>query len=149
MERLKIGSWIIDVDVNQTKAFYNRQPLITQDWNSIYEENYVLACDTFPQEVKELFHSLGINPRKLGEVNEYKENEDGSHLYGGFYFIVGRIISGPDFWKNTEEGVIPNFGTINGIQIAFTDELAMTPNEELPKPVIQLEFQLNIPWLLN
>jgi len=50
---------------------------------------------------------------------------------------------------DTEEGSMPNFETINGVQIAFTDELAMTPDKDLPKPVIQLEFQLNVPWLLN
>ncbi|AGK53674.1 hypothetical protein [Bacillus sp. 1NLA3E] len=150
MEQLKIGSWTIEVDVANTKAFYDRQPPITQNWNSVFEQNYVLACDTFPQEVKDLFHSLGVDPHKQGEVNEYKENEDGSHIYGGFYFIVGKIISGPDFWINTEDDSMPNFETVSGIQIAFTDELAMTPDEEdLQPPVIQLEFQLNIPWLLN
>ena len=149
MDRLKIGSWVIEVDVNKTKAFYDKQPLITQDWDSVFEENYVLACETFPQEVRVLFNSLGIDPRKQGEVNEYEKHEDGFHIYGGFYFIVGKIISGPDFWVNTEEGSMPNFETINGVQIAFTDELAMTPDKDLPKPVIQLEFQLNVPWLLN
>jgi hypothetical protein len=39
--------------------------------------------------------------------------------------IVGRMMCGPDFCVHTEEGEIPNFETINGIQIAFTDELAM------------------------
>lgn len=149
MEQLKIGSWIIEVDGNQTKAFYDNQPLITQDWDSIFEENYVLACETFPQKVKDFFNSLGIDPRKQGEVNEYKENEDGTHVYGGFYFIVGKILSGPDFWVNTDKGPTPNFDSISGIQIAFTNELAMAPEANFPKPVIQLEFQLNVPWLLN
>lgn len=149
MERLKIGSWVIEVDVNKTKAFYDKQPLITQDWDSVFEENYVLASETFPQEVKDIFNSLGIDPCKQGEVSEYKKNKDGSHIYGGFYFIVGKIISGPDFWIYTEEGSMPNFETINGIQIAFTDKLAMSPDEDLPNPVIQLEFKLNVPWLLN
>ena len=147
MDQLKIGSWIIEVDVNKTKAYYAKQPLITKDWDS--EENYVLACKTFSKEVKDFFNTLGIDPRKQGEVNEYKENEEGSHIYGGFYFTVGKIISGPDFLVHTEEGSMPNFETINGIQIAFTDELAMPPGEDLPKPVIQLEFQLKVPWLLN
>jgi len=39
MDRLKIGSWVIEVDVNKTKAFYDKQPLITQDWDSVFEEN--------------------------------------------------------------------------------------------------------------
>jgi hypothetical protein len=149
MDQLKLGSWIIEVDVKKTKAYYDKQPLITEDWDSVFEKNYVLACETLPQEVKDLFNSLGIDPRKQGEVNEYEEKEDGSHVYGGFYFIVGNIISGPNFWVNTEDGLMPNFETINGIQIAFTDQLAMPPDEALPKPQLQLEFQLNVPWLLN
>jgi hypothetical protein len=149
MERLKIGSWIIEVDISKTKAFYEKQPLLTEEWDSDFEQNYVLACEKFSKDVKDFFYSLGVDPRKQGEVSEYKENKDGTHIYGGFYFIVGNIISGPDFWINTVEGLTPNFETVNGMQIAFTNELAMTPDDELPKPVIQLEFQLNVPWLLN
>lgn len=149
MERLKIGSWIIEVDISKTKAFYEKQPLITEEWDSDFDQNYVLACEKFPKEVKDFFHSLGVDPRKQGEVSEYKENKDGTHIYGGFYFIVGSIISGPDFWVCTEEGLTPNFEKVNGMQIAFTNELALTPDVELPEPAIQLEFQLNVPWLLN
>jgi hypothetical protein len=46
-----------------------------------------------------------------------------------FYFIVGKIISGPDFCVNAEEGSMPNFETIKGM--------------------IQLEFQLNALWFIK
>ncbi|MEH7454184.1 hypothetical protein [Gottfriedia acidiceleris] len=66
------------------------------------------------------------------------ENEDGTHLYGGFYHIVGRIIDGPKLWECTEKN----------ISIGFSEDLRLVP-ENFPKPIIQFEFEMNIKWLLN
>lgn len=98
-----------------------------------------------------IFNLLGIDPRKEGEVYECFENEDGTHLYGGFYHIVGRVIDGPDLWKPTEKDSdvsSPNFEKYNSIKIGFNKDLALVP-DDFPKPVIQFEFQMNVPWLLN
>ncbi|MBT2661455.1 hypothetical protein [Bacillus sp. ISL-45] len=67
MERLQ------RVDINKTKAYYEKQSLITEEWDSDLEQNYDLACETFPHEVKDFFNSLGIDPHKQGKVNQYKE----------------------------------------------------------------------------
>ncbi len=48
-------------------------------------------------------------------------------------------------WLNKSHQPYATTYAVNGIQIAFTNELA----KGLPKPVIQLEFQLNVPCLLH
>jgi hypothetical protein len=108
----------------------------------------VLACDTFPKKIMNIFNLLGIDPRKEGEVYECLENEDGTQLYGGFYHIVGRIVYGPDLGiPNEVEKEFYSLGH-NEIEIGFNKDLALVPNA-FPRPVIQFEFQMNVPWLLS
>lgn len=82
---------------------------------------------------------------------ECVKNEDGTHLYGGFYHIVGRIIEGPNGWIPANEGsevVTPHYVTQYGLEIGFSKDVALVP-EGFPSPVIQFEFQMNVPWLLS
>jgi len=151
MKQIKLGSWIIEVDLRKTKKFYDEYYLITEGCDCDYCANYVLACDKFPQEITELFNSLGIDPRKEGEVSQYMENQDGTHLYGAFYHIVGNIIEGPKLWgPTTEESEVssPNFVEHSGVEIGFSEDLALVP-EGFPTPTIQFEIQMNVPWLLS
>jgi hypothetical protein len=145
------GPWEIEVDVDRTKEFYDKYHLITEDCECIYCANYVLACDNFPQDIKGLFGSLGIDPRKEGEISQYTENNDGTHLYGAFYHIVGRIIRGPELWVPTQKGSevsSPNFAELKNIGAGFTQDLSLVP-EEFPLPAIQFEIEIDVPWLLK
>lgn len=67
MEQMKFGPWIIEVDVGKTKEFYDKFHLISEDCNCSYCANYMLICDKFPREIKELFDSLGVDPCKEGK----------------------------------------------------------------------------------
>ncbi|MGP1908009.1 hypothetical protein ACTSEZ_07540 [Metabacillus sp. JX24] len=148
MEQIKVGSWLIEIDLIKTKEFYQKFHLITEDCGCDYCSNYVLACDSFPKNIKNTFNLLGIDPRKEGEVYELIDNEDGTHLYGGFYHIVGKIIDGPDIWKPSEETVdFPTLGR-NDMEIGFNKDLALVPSS-FPRPVIQFQFEMNVPWLLS
>jgi hypothetical protein len=150
MEQIKVGSWLIEIDVIKTKEFFQKYHLITEDCGCDYCSNYVLTCDSFPKDIMNTFNILGIDPRKEGEIYECIDNEDGIHLYGGFYHIVGRIIDGPDLWKpseETEEFSSPHHIDHNHIEIGFSKKLTLVP-DNFPKPVIQFEFEMNVPWLL-
>jgi len=101
MRQITIGSWTIEVDISSTKEFYDKYHLITEGCSCDFCANYVLASENFSPDIKYLFNSLGIDPRKEGEVSELMENKDGTHLYGAFYHIVGRIIKGPKLLVST------------------------------------------------
>ncbi|WP_026691028.1 hypothetical protein [Alteribacter aurantiacus] len=142
MEQILFGSWAIEVDVRKTKEFYDQYHLITDDCNCDYCSNYVLACSTFSSELNALFHSLGIDPRKEGEVSEYTKNQDGTHLYGVFYHVRGKIVDGPTDWQPIKMNGQPV------CEIRLSNELDLVP-VRFPKPAIQLEVQMNVPWLLR
>lgn len=149
MNRIKIGRYVLEIDINQTKQFYENHHLITEDCDCDYCTNYIVACDTFSPEVKHLFDLLGIDPRKEGEVFEYMVNQDGTHLYGAFYHIVGKIIDIPQIQIPTTSGDGVSTPISDGIEIGFREEdLDLVP-DDFPKPTVQFEIQLNIPWLLR
>jgi hypothetical protein len=152
MKIMNIGDWILEVDVERTKDFYQAYHQITEGCDCLFCKNFVTAVELLPKPVLDLFRSLGIDPTKEGEVSEYCENEDGTHLYGGFYHIVGQLISGPECWvKTSEEG--SHLATINLIEISgftfgFTYGISLLP-DGFPEPALQLEFQGSIPWMLD
>lgn len=146
MKRLRIGSWTIEVDVDKTKEFYDNYHSIIEDCTCEFCANYVLACDKFPSAWIDLFESLGIDPRKEGEVSHYIKNEDGTNFYGAFYHIVGNIIEGPLIEKGNESSL--SFIKYNGLKIGFNEDLSLVPTA-FPKPIIQFEVQLNVPWILS
>lgn len=151
MKRIKMGAWVIEVDMDKTLDFYTDYHLITEDCTCDYCANYVLACTDFPSMYKGVFDSLGIDPRKEGEISHYMEKDNGTHLYGVFYHIVGRIIKGPQLWVPTQKGSevsSPHFATYHGIELGFSEDLMLLP-EGFPEPAIQFEMEVTIPWLLS
>jgi hypothetical protein len=146
MKIMKFGIWTIEIDVSKTKRFYDNYHLITEDCQCDYCANYVLACDKFPLEIKELFNSLGIDPRKEGEVSHYLENQDKTHFYGAFYHIAGKIIEGPT--TENSELLSPNFFENTKVDICFSEELTLVP-EGFPTPTIQFEIHMNFPWFVT
>jgi hypothetical protein len=44
-----------------------------------------------PTEILAIFNSLGIDPMKEGEVSVLYKNDDGTHVYDGFYAFTDKI----------------------------------------------------------
>lgn len=152
MKQITIGDWKLEVDVEKTKDFYQSYHQITEGCECLYCKNFVNAIEIMPKPVLDFFQSLGIDPTKEGEVSEYYEKEEGMHLYGGFFHIVGELISGPDCWVATSEEV-SHLATnkmieINDFKFGFTHGISSLP-EGFPKPTLQLEFEGIIPWVLK
>jgi hypothetical protein len=144
MKRIQISNWIIDVDVEKTKEYYNRIT-VEKGCNCIYCRNYIKCCETFPKEVLEFYKMLGIDPKKEGEFMEFGI-EDDKHLYMCFYHFVGRIVKRASDKIRTWDDL--NIIEVNDTEFTFTNNLDLVP-EEFPKPVLQLEFAVKLPWLLE
>jgi hypothetical protein len=159
LNTLRILDWIVEVDKEKTRSVCAELPQISDDenCNCIHCRNWVEACSYFSEPVNVFFGQLGIDPTKEGEISWVCVNDDGSHLYQGFYHFVGRLIEGPDcmvpFPFGNEEFHGHNIvlqSLTNELRIGFTEKISLRPGDEtFPEPILQLEFNMDIPWVLE
>ncbi|MBQ2957410.1 MAG: hypothetical protein IJE08_13215 [Clostridia bacterium] len=147
------GSYRIDVDVEKTRAFYDRAATITEGCKCSGCRNYEAWAKSLSEEPKGIMGEMGVRPEKPAEAFVNGENADGSMFYGGWYHLCGRILEGGSSCRNDlerdyqiDELCFEELG--NGFRAAFTDHIALL-EEGFPEPAIQMEIMADIPWLLN
>ena len=94
-----------------------------------------------------------IDMKKAREVYVNCTNADGSVLYGGFYHICGKIISGKSTWvpANPNHAYFDENKTLaitKEFRVFFEDRCSLL-NDSFPLPAIQLEIISDIPWVLD
>lgn len=142
MDVNEFHEWLVEVDVQKTRAFYSTRPTWSETCECTYCKNFVMVChyERLPKWLSSLLQSLGIDPsRDEGEIWQYVDNEKGTHSYGGFYHVVGRILKENPNFQEWSAG--------DNIHIKFTNKLDLI-SQGFPRPAIQVEFLANIPWLL-
>lgn len=148
----EFGQYIIDIDTEKTKLFYNTYRNITEGCSCPGCRNYVAAVATLPPEVVGVFTNLGVDMKKVCEVYVCCTSIDKTLLYGGFYHICGNMLSGKSVWVSTapsmshqEESRV--FRITNDFCISFQNECHCLESN-FPQPVLQMEISANIPWVL-
>lgn len=144
MKTVYLQDWILKIDVEKTKEYYD-SITVEDGCDCDYCKNYIKACETFSKEVTDFYTMLGIEPRKEGEFMEFETDTD-KHLYMGFYHLVGEIVKRPN--KGADKWDDANIIKIGNVKFTFTDKLDLVP-DNFPKPVIQLGFEVMLPWLLE
>lgn len=130
MVELELGRWIVRLDKEKTKDFYDKFHFITDDCSCDYCVNYVKATAFLPQKLLNIFMQLGIDPRKEGKIYHCCDNENGTHLYGGFYHIIGELITGDDCWEKASDSTSNDrfLKMEDGYSIGFTRDVALVPD---------------------
>jgi hypothetical protein len=85
-----------------------------------------------------LLHKFGIDPAQPAEIVHYSASQDGTHHYGWWYHLVGQIISGTESLVDFAQGM----------QVEFRSKDELAP-EDFPRPIVQVEFFANLPWVLE
>ena len=149
MEQVKVLDWLLEIDKEMTISVYNQLPTTAEDCPCSYCKNYVAASTSFPAEFLSLLDDLGVDPSKASEVYEICENENGTHLYGGFYHLVGRIVDGQDVKipiENTRK--IELSPLTKDVKIGFTTDLSLVP-EQFSGSILQMEFFGDVLWVIE
>lgn len=136
MKKINQGPWLLNVDIERTRQFYEQFYLITDSCACDSCIHYVEQCATFSEDTKAFFSMLAIDPSKEGEVFVIMENEDGTETYSAFYHIVGEIVDGP---SSEADWVVHKDFTFH-----FTTKLDLVP-EDFPTPIIQVQLEMNLP----
>ena len=147
------GNYTIDIDVEKTRQIYQRLPLITQRCDCDGCRNFEKAVDILPKAVRTFFDDLGVDLKRIVERYVNCKNKDGTLLYGGFCHVCGTLIQGENAWVN----IFPNHSYYNpdlayhlddNFFLSFQEECLMV-EEQFEAPMLQIEFEANIPWVLN
>ncbi len=124
MKEIRIGDQTIRYDRAATAAKYaDMQNGDAEACGCVFCRNFAHQRDlVYPATFRQLLCELGIDPRKEGEVFEYGPAGDGCRLYGGWFYLVGELVTANDrnprppdsnsftFWFTTNCPDAPAFG---------------------------------------
>jgi hypothetical protein len=152
--KASIARWQIDYDADATRARYAQVAQGSQITCSCSDcRNFAAALEhAFPPPVRDILDQLGIDQSKPAEVYTTGEVDSDFQQYSGWFHFVGCIESGADAWRQVDEegksftGEFEPFGT--HFRIGFTSRIALLPEPFQSDPVVQLEFQTFVPWVL-
>lgn len=138
MQVLEHVGWVVEFDAEATRrAYAAARPIGPEACGCAHCRNFILARQrAYPPELAAFASAVGIEP--LTETETYDTGlpaagESGSRVAGGFFHFVGRVLHDPatadeSFWMFAGRDLLPgSFGTL---------------------PVVQVEFQFAVPWLL-
>lgn len=153
--RFDLGSVSLDVDVKRTKEYYQTAPGLLCSCPGC--RNFDRAAEHLPARVSAFFHSLGIDPRKPAEVYVNYTEDNGMLRYGGFYHLCGAMLRGEggrDSIESAPGGHTSVWNRETSCRItehfhaAFSQAIALL-EENFPEPVLQMEIDASLPWLLT
>lgn len=149
----KFSQYIIDVDIEKTKQFYNSQRFISEGCNCSGCCNFEKVADYLAPEITSFFNNLGIEVKKITEIYVNCTNADNTLYYAGFTHVCGEIISGESAWVTNSSNLLyldedKMFNVTDDFKVHFQNECHLL-KEGFPSPAIQLEIIADLPWVLN
>jgi hypothetical protein len=141
-----VGRWQIDHDPELTRRCFAQVP-VGSGCDCAYCRNFNVGASQFlPADFQLLAAALGVDVAKPAELLHYCRNESGLYLTGGWFHLVGSIVSGADMVQDSKECSFERL--VPGFEIGFTAKVALVPEAFRSYPLIQLEFQTGVPWIL-
>ena len=153
----RFGDYTLDIDVERTRAFYAREDVKTTGEQCVCQgcQNYDKAILAASDTVADFLRSLGIDPRKPAEVFDVmggQLDENGQVLYNGFYHICATRLEGEDAWVHTSANSMHldedrMYAVGDSFKVSFEEQVLLL-HKEFPAPVLQMEIDTHLPWVL-
>lgn len=142
---VSIGSVTLDVDLPATRSFYETiAGYVPCDCPGC--QNFPEAVHHMPQPLREKLISLGINLIKPTEQWVNTPSADGkSAMYGGFYHVCGKIVDGEEPFTT---GSVNTSTPTQDFVLSVHTRADLLPRD-FSAPVVQIEFECWLPWLLE
>ena len=126
---------------------------VSQNCNCDGCRNFEKYIDILPKAIISFFDTLGVDLRKVAECCVYCKNDDITLLYGGFCHICGALIQGESAWIKSSDAsshydVNLAYHIDDSFSVSFQEECLLI-EEQFDAPVLQVEFEARIPWLLD
>ncbi len=152
----RFADYVLDVDVERTRAFYSREDVKVSSAQCVCQgcQNYDGAILSAPETVLDFLRSLGIDPRKPAEVYDVmgQLDEDGKVRYNGFYHVCGVRLQGENAWVSIVKDMMHldenrMYAVDESFKVSF-EEKAIMIHQAFPEPVLQMEIDARLPWVL-
>lgn len=150
---LELGNYILDIDVERTRSFYNQARSITDACNCQGCRNYVKWALSVSDEPSISFQRMGVALDKPSEIYVNTRNKDGSLFYGGFYHLCGKILKGEDVWNEFDSNCraldeARFVALTENFKIAFSRDIELL-EKGFPTPAVQMEILANVDFVLS
>jgi hypothetical protein len=141
MTEMRIGDQTIRCDRNATAEVYGSlEHGFAEECGCIFCKNFAAQRNqVYPASFRALLEQLGIDPNKEGEAFEYGPVEDGCHLYGGWFYFVGEMVTAGERNCNAPDS--------HYFESFFT---AAHPRNRAFRggPMLAIEFTTHVKWVL-
>lgn len=136
MTEFVFGSYRLEVDVEATRAWYDRYGDATGGCDCAYCRNFAAAVGDLPPQVEAFLEPLGLSLRRPGDASECGPAE-GGRLYTPLWHLAGRLL---------EKGKEPIL-LAQGVNAWFTTGQGPFLRN-FPEPLFQCGLELTLPWVL-
>jgi hypothetical protein len=146
-----IGRWKVDIDPVRTADCFARYPNDVPCNCEGCRNFRALGENAFPIPFRTVAAELGIDLSKPSEIGHYDYGPGSVHDMHGWFHLVGKIKSGRDAkrqvaensWRADDEPLL-------GLrELGFTDRIDLLPEAFEGLPIVQLDFRIEVPWVLN
>lgn len=149
MTTIKFGELQIECDVEATREAYAKIERGSPEECGC--NNFAAARQyAYSQEARSILEQLGIDVNKEAEVYHYCKLESGLHNYGGWFHFIGSIEG-----LNSKGQIAENTFTFDSERVGsrfamyFTAHTALVPKAFGDQPVIQVEFEAEVHWVIE
>jgi hypothetical protein len=149
---IRYKSWRLCCDPEATRTAYAQiESGAPERCGCDYCRNFIaLREQSYPREVLDLLAQLGIDYRREAEVYHLARLPGGLHQYGGWFHFIGTF-EGPEPWEADASGrrrlhMVP---IDDRFSLTFRREAQLAPEPLKDQPLVQLEFAVQIPWILD
>ena len=144
-----IARWLVEHDPDATRRCYAQIPIGT-GCRCIECRNFEAATgQAFPPEFRSLVDALGVDVAKPAELCHWCREPSGLHLTGGWFHFVGTVLAGEDVLQYSgSTGTFRFEELVPGLEFGLSSRVALVREVFAGLPVVQLEFQTRVPWVL-
>jgi hypothetical protein len=145
-----VGRWLIEHDPDATRRRYTHLSAGTDCHCNQCRNLDAAVGRTFPSEFLGLADALGVDPTKPAELCHWYREPSGLYLTGGWFHFIGSILAGEDVMQWSDGSGTYHFEElVRGLEFGLTARLALVREVFAGLPIVQLEFQTRVPWVLT
>jgi hypothetical protein len=163
MTSVDVSGWTVEADPVATRQAHDSMAVgAPESCGCSTCRNFVAGRSrAYPEAAASLFDGLGIRSDRESQLGGAIELGDGFFLYHGFFHFVGVLVDGPaalvDVRALPDKGAFTK-GTVARLEFKELQppfRLALHTKRDLADaafgalPLVQLEFETQLPWLLD